>query len=157
MKRVAFLLFTIWGVAAAQSSSGFVYFAPGGLTASGQTIMTFQVGAGGDFILGKGIGLGAEIGAVGPRRAFGPGALGVLSPDLSYHFVRGETRKADPYVTGGYTLFFRSGIENLFNFGVGANYWFARRAGLKIEFRDQVYSRGGTAHFWGVRFGVAFR
>jgi hypothetical protein len=157
MNRVAFLMLTICGIAAAQSSSGYVYFAPGGATVSGQTAMTFQMGAGGDFILGKGIGLGAEIGAVGPRQNFGMGALGVLSPDLSYHFVRGKERTIDPYITGGYTMFFRGAIENLFNFGVGTNCWFASKVGLKVEFRDQVYTQGGTAQFWGLRLGVAFR
>ena len=83
MKRVAFLVPMICAVLAAQSSSGYVYFAPGGLTAGSQTAMTFQMGAGGDFILGRGVGLGAEIGAVGLRENFAMGALGVLSPDLS--------------------------------------------------------------------------
>jgi hypothetical protein len=157
MQRIAFLLLAICGVAAAQSSSGYVYFAPGGITTSGQTAMTFQMGVGGDFVTGKGIGLGVEIGAVGPRQNFISGALGVLSPNPSYHFMRGKQRKIDPYITGGYTMFFRGAIENLFDFGAGANYWFASKVGLKVEFRDQVYTQAMTAQFWGLRLGLAFR
>ncbi|HTT62016.1 MAG TPA: outer membrane beta-barrel protein [Bryobacteraceae bacterium] len=155
-QKIALLLITFCAAAAAQSSSGYVYFAPGGASSSGNTSMTIQVGGGGDFILGKGIGVGAEIGAVGPTADFS-GALGVLSPDLSYHFIHEKERKIDPYVTGGYTLLFRGGHENLFNFGVGANYWFAQKVGLKVEFRDQVYTQGTAVHFWGIHLGVAFR
>jgi hypothetical protein len=157
MKRLACLMLAICGVAAAQSSAGYVFIAPGGATAGGQTSMTLQMGVGGDYILGKGFGVGAEVGAVGPRQRFAEGVLGVLSPDLSYHFLRGKQRKIDPYITGGYTLFFRGGVENLFNFGAGANYWFVSRLGLKVEFRDQVYTQSGTAQFWGLRLGVVFR
>lgn len=153
---IALCFITFCAAAAAQTSSGYVYFAPGGSTTSGHTLMTIQVGVGGDLVLGKGIGVGAEIGAMAPREHFSS-ALGVLSPNLSYHFVHQEGRKLDPYITGGYTLLFREGHENLFNYGVGTNYWFARRVGLKMEFRDQVATVGTTVHFWGIHLGVAFR
>jgi hypothetical protein len=32
------------------------------------------------------------------------------------------------------------------------------KVGLRLEFRDHVWSEDGDAvHFWGVRFGVTFR
>ncbi|HTQ56004.1 MAG TPA: outer membrane beta-barrel protein [Bryobacteraceae bacterium] len=155
--RIASLALVFCAAAAAQSSSGYVYVAPGGATSSGNTSMTLQMGVGGDFILGKGIGVGAEVGAVGPRSDFSGGVLGLFSPNASYHFVHSKENKFDPYVTGGYTMFFRAGHENLFNFGAGANYWFARRVGLKMEFRDQVYTQFTPVHFWGVHLGLAFR
>ena len=157
MKLKLALLPLAWCSAAwAQSSAGYVFFAPGGATAYGHTSGTIQAGIGGEGILGKGIGVGADIGAWAPSQSLS-GAIGVFSPNVSYHFIHDKRRKIDPYVTGGYTLFFRTGTENLFNFGVGTNYWFARRVGLRVEFRDQVYTQTGTAHFWGVRLGVAFR
>jgi len=154
--NIALLLLTLCSAAAAQSSNAYVYFSPGGVTASGQTAGSIQFGGGGEKILWKGIGLGAELGAWGPTQNFSY-ALGVFSPNVSYHFIHDRTRKFDPYVTGGYTLFFRGATENLFNFGVGANYWFSHAVGMKFEFRDQVYPQNGGAHFLGARVGVTFR
>jgi hypothetical protein len=57
------------------------------------------------------------------------------------------------------TLAFSNGEhENLFNFGGGVDYWMKKRVGLRIEFRDQVWSGPSqTSHFWGARFGVTVR
>lgn len=107
--------------------------------------------------MGAGIGLGAEIGALGDREFFADSVIGVLSPNAYLHFVRGRHPRMDPFVTGGYTLIFRSGHANLFNVGGGFNYWFSGALGARIEFRDHVYSSGGTLHYWGVRLGLAFR
>jgi hypothetical protein len=63
--KLAFLLFVFGTAALAQSSAGYVFIAPGGLTESGYTSGTIQMGAGGEGILGKGIGVGPE------RVAFG--------------------------------------------------------------------------------------
>ena len=62
-------------------------------------------------------------------------------------------------MTGGYTLLFRYGHLNMFNFGGGLNYWTGRRFGLRLEARDHVYAPefGSALHYWGVRFGLAFR
>ncbi len=154
--KFAFLLLVFCATALAQSSAGYIFFAPGGVTSSGYTSGTYQIGGGGDVILGKGIGVGAEIGAIAPMESFAA-ALGVFSPGVSYHFIHDKRRKIDPYVTGGYTLFFREGAENLFHFGAGTNYWFARHVGLRVEFRDQIYTQYRATHFWGIRLGVALR
>jgi hypothetical protein len=145
------------GVAAAQHSNGYVFIAPGAVTGGGESMSTLHFGGGGEAILGKGIGFAAEIGAIGPTRALGE-SIGAASLNGSFHFMRRKDRRVDPYVTAGYTLIFRSGTENLFNVGGGLNYWFANRLGLKVELRDHVMSECcGTAHFWGVRAGIAFR
>jgi len=144
---------TVWG----QQSNGYVFFAPGGVTVGSHTSMTLHAGVGGEGILGKGLGVGAEIGALGPKEDFSC-AVGVFSANGYYHFIHGRDRRADPFVTGGYTLAFRSGSANLFNLGGGVNYWFSERLGLRVEVRDQVWrSCCGTAHYWGVRLGLAFR
>ena len=119
--------------------------------------MTLQGGVGGEAVLGKGIGIGAELGALGTRQYFADSVVGVFSPNGYYHFVHAKSIKVDPYVTGGYTLIFRSGHANLFNFGAGLNYWFHSRLAWQAEFRDQVHTDGSSVHYWGVRFGLAFR
>jgi hypothetical protein len=92
--------------------------------------MTLQFGVGGEYVIVKGIGVGAELGVVGVRQYFGETAMGVFSPNGHYHFVHGQDIKTDPFVTGGYTLMFRSGHAKLANFGGGMNYWFHRRLGV---------------------------
>ena len=142
--------------ATAQRSNGYLFFAPGGITCCSNTAMTLHFGLGGEVAVGKGVGVGAELGALGPRQHFGSDVVGLFSPNGYYHFVHGKGAKVDPFVTGGYSLMFRSGHANLGNFGAGVNYWFHSRVGARFEFRDHIYSSGSTAHYWGFRFGVAF-
>ncbi|HBY61253.1 MAG TPA: hypothetical protein DEH78_15640 [Solibacterales bacterium] len=112
------------------------------------------MGGGGEWVSRWGLGAGAEVGYLGAR-SFGSG-FGTFSPSASYHFLK--RGKWDPFAAGGYTLGFRNGTINMFHFGGGTNYWFSNRVGLKLEFRDHVYSPGRAAvHFWGFRFGATFR
>jgi len=88
-------------------------------------------------------------------RDFGNG-IGMLSVNGSYHFNR--NRKLSPFISGGYSMAFRSGAINLFNFGGGINYWFRDRIGLRLEFRDHVYSQySHSTHYLGGRIGCSFR
>jgi hypothetical protein len=142
----------------AQSSNGYAFFAPGAVTCCGYISMTLQFGFGGEAVLGKGIGIGAELSALGVREGFTDNVVGVFSPNGYYHFIHAKKAKADPFVTGGYTMIFRNGHANLFNFGGGVNYWFHSHLGARLELRDQVHTNGSSAiHYWGVRFGLAFR
>jgi len=134
---------------------GYVFFAPG--TTSPEAIGTMHIGGGGEALVYKGLGLGGEVGYLAPWRAFADG-IGVLSLDGSYHFrPRSGEQKLVPFVTGGYTLFFRSGTANGFNFGGGVNYWFREHLGLRLEFRDNVWTTYATVHWLGFRVGLAFR
>jgi hypothetical protein len=151
--RILVLMVSLGAVAAAQTSNGYVYVAPGGLTSYGHTAATLQFGFGGEGVIGKGIGAGAEIGAVGPTSSLAD-SLGVLSVNGYYHGIHGKDIRLDPFFTGGYTLMFRAGTMNLGNFGGGSNYWFSRHFGVRAEFRDQLNS---YANFWGFRFGLSFR
>jgi hypothetical protein len=155
--RTGLLICSLAGIGGAQPSNGYVFFAPGGVTCCHNTSMTLQFGVGGEAVLWKGVGLGAEISALGTRQYFGDTVMGAFSPNGYYHFKHDEDAKIDPFVTGGYTLLFRSGHANLANFGGGLTYWFARRLGTRLEVRDQLTTIGTTEHFWGVRFGLAFR
>ena len=140
----------------ASAFEGYAFVAPGALTAAGFTNGTLHVGGGAEHVFSSRVGLGAEIGAVGSWRNYHT-AIGMFSVNGSYHFT--DDRKIDPFVTGGYSLAFRSGSANFGNFGGGLNYWFRRRLGLRVEVRDHVHisSRTPNLHYWGVRFGVAFR
>lgn len=139
-----------WG----QIGNAYVFAAPGALTCCGESLSTLHVGGGGEVKVWKRLGAGAEIGALGPTEDFSA-ALGVMSANGYYHLL-GSGRKLDPFVTGGYSLFWRSGHVNMGNIGVGANYWFARHFGLRVEGRDHIRHTGGDSlHYWGVRFGIA--
>lgn len=158
--RFAFFLSLGLAIAAgtlpAQPSNGYIFFAPGGVSCCGHTAMTLQAGVGGEAVLWKGIGAGAEIGAVGTRQYFTDSVVGVFSPNGYYHFVHRKEATWDPFVTAGYTLIFRGGSANLFNFGGGVNYWFKPHLGARMEFRDQVYREYAALHYWGFRFGLVF-
>jgi hypothetical protein len=131
---------------------GYAFFAPSGVSDSSRA--WGHVGAGFEGVFGNGAGVGAEIGYVTPLRRWDSG-LGLFSLNGAYHFK--NSSKVVPFVTGGYSGFFRSGYANGFNFGGGVNYWVKERVGLRFEFRDQVPGNTDAGHFYGVRFGVTFR
>jgi len=136
---------------------GYAFFAPGGISGGGATTGTLHFGGGVEALFYKGLGVGGELGYLAPKRSFSNG-IGILSLNGSYHFRNSKPpRKAVPFVTGGYSLGFRSGTQNLFNFGGGVNYWMRDHLGLRLEFRDHVNPRYGTAHYWEFRIGLAFR
>jgi hypothetical protein len=151
------LLVLIQAVALGQSPTdkrawGYV-FGGGGGTSGGGSTGWFQVGAGGEGLVYKGLGLGAEVGYLAPFRAAGDG-IGILSPDVSYHFKRSNS-KLVPFVTGGYSLAFRNGTSSGGNFGGGVQYWMKDHLGLRFEFRDHVFS-SDSPHFYQFRVGLSF-
>lgn len=136
-------------------SYGYIFAAPGGTSGGGGG--TLHIGGGGEGVFKNGAGIGAEVGYIAPFEHFGDG-LGLFSVNGSYHFLKASTSgKVVPFVTGGYTGFFRSGYANGVNFGGGVNYWFKPRVGLRVEFRDNVFVQDGSAHFLNVRVGLTFR
>ncbi len=155
--RLVLLLVAACAAALAQRSAGYVYAAPGAVVDGGPAVATLQFGVGGEGVVGKGFTLGADIGAVGPREEL-IYSLGVFSPGVYYHFVRGTRARFDPFVSGGYTLMFRGDHASFAHAGAGFNYWFRPRLALRVEVRDQFRpDYGRVAHFAGVRIGVSFR
>lgn len=149
------LICMLTGFSARAEINGYVFAAPGGISSSGRTSATLHVGAGGEGVFRSGIGAGAEVGYLGTDSGFRYG-VGVLSPNGYFHFA--HRRRLDPYVTGGYTLFFRGEHLNLFNLGGGVNWWFRDRLGVKAEFRDHISAQSSNStHYWGFRFGLVFR
>src|SRR6266542_105480 len=137
----AIILIVAQGMALAQRSGerrGWGYiFAGAGASTGDFSRGYFQVGAGGERLAVKGFGLGAEVGYLAPLESGGNG-LGLFSSDASYHFNRSS--KLVPFVNGGYSAVFRNGASHGANFGGGVHYWMKDHVGLRLEFRDHVFS-----------------
>lgn len=152
--RLVWLLLSATATMLAQSN-GYVFWAPGGVTSCGHTSGAMYLGGGAEGISRIGLGGGGEIGYVTPWESFKAG-IGIASVNGSFHFH--QSGLVVPFVTGGYTLFFRSGRANGFNVGGGVNWWFADRTGLRIEIRDHVGTgRLRNDHLWAIRLGLTFR
>ena len=135
--------------------------ARGFAAAKGETGMaTAHLGGGGEGFFTRHLGAGADVGYVAPFESFSDGT-GTFSPNIVARFKpKTAENKVEPFVTGGYTLFFRSGTVSGANFGGGVNWWFKERVGLRLEVRDDVMIPGGdvaTTHFVGFRVGFTFR
>jgi hypothetical protein len=128
-----------------------------GAAADGGATPLLNFGGGGEALLGKGFAMGGEIGYMAPMED-GSRGLGLLSANTSYHFGgRNKSKELVPFVTGGYALGFREGVAaNGGNFGGGFQYWASDRVGLRVEFRDFIFS-SDRPHTFSVRFGVSFR
>jgi hypothetical protein len=100
--------------------------------------------------------MGVEIGYLTPMKHMGNG-IGVFSTNGLYSFSTDLNSKTVPFVTGGYSMFFRSGVGHAINFGGGMHYWFSDRAGLRVEFRDHIPTEDSGTHFIQGRIGISFR
>lgn len=148
-------IFASWSVAAddGHRGQGYAFFAPSAVISEGVYAGTASFGGGGEFILYKGIGAGADLAYISPWGDFSDG-IGMFSLNASCHFNRAG--KVSPFVTAGYSLAFRSGHADLFNFGGGAHWWFGEGVGLRLEFRDHVQA-GYNTHLMQARIGFSFR
>jgi hypothetical protein len=134
---------------------GYTYIGPGVFTSPSESLLHY--GIGGEGLISGGLGVGIELGGFSRAEEFRDG-FGVLSPNVSYHFLHAsESRKLVPFVTGGYSLFFASGTANGVNVGGGVNYWFKERIGLRVEVRDYVAIPSDGFNLIGIRFGLTFR
>ena len=178
------LVFSSLGLAQEAQPSGvlrYLFFAPGAVSYPGDPAFTYQVkdregnireytipgtkgerhttfhlGGGVDFVIYKGVGVGAAIGALGASG----GAFALADVNPSYHFTSlGRSRKWVPFVTGGYT---RAGGrewgENWFNFGGGLDYWLRSTKALRLEVRDHVDPQHKEAmiHYLEYRVGLVW-
>lgn len=135
---------------------GYLFAAPSAGISSGGTTGFFHFGGGGEVNLYKGLGIGAEIGYLSSYREIEEG-VGVFSLNGLYSFKKDRRDKAVPFVSGGYSMFFREGHMNAVNFGGGLNYWFSDKTGLRLEFRDYVHPKCWERHIIQVRIGITFR
>jgi hypothetical protein len=116
-------------------TTGFVFIAPGAVTAGRDASATVHAGAGADVRIYKGLTAGAELGGIG-----GGDKLAIFSSNVSYRFLNAtQSRKLVPYLTAGYTAAVTGEVgENWFNVGGGIDYWIGQRTGVRLEFRDQA-------------------
>jgi hypothetical protein len=137
---------------AAQTSYGYAFAAAGRETGySGY----FHAGIGGDWIIGRGFGLGAEVGGVTGRRPGAPN-VALISGNGSYNVALADSAY-QPFVTGGITLVTAGGSGDVMpNWGAGLNWWIRPRFGARFEFRDHVWT-SASRHLLDFRLGVAFR
>lgn len=140
------------------SGLGYGFFGVGAAAGEGDSTGIWHLGGGGEAIFADAIGLGAEIGYLNSFEADSEG-LGIFSVNGAYHFGGGSrSARVRPFVTGGYTLAFRDGHANLFNVGGGVDVWLKPKVGLRVEFRDHIWTEeNDTLQFLGVRVGVTFR
>jgi hypothetical protein len=139
-----------------RKGQGYVFFATGGATGGGRTDAVMHFGLGGEGVLYKGLGLGGEIGYLYPTVSASSG-IAIVSINALYQFgLPTSTRKTVPFITGGWSIAVRDSAINGANIGGGVTYWFRRRLGLRMEFRDHFAARDITAHIWEGRVGLSF-
>lgn len=134
----------------------YTFAAPGVASAGGATL---HLGGGIEAIAATGLGAGVELGFIGPfPDGFGHG-LGVLSGNLSAHLPSPADRRLTPFVTGGYSLGFRSSRVHLLNVGAGMHYWINEGLAVRLELRDQFspVRRSCFPHLVSVRVGVTWK
>jgi hypothetical protein len=100
------------------------------------------------------VAIGGELGYLTPWRGMGDG-IGLFSLNGSYNFLR--ERRMSPFVTGGYSLAFRSGHLNMVNLGGGVNMWLGRGIGIRLEARDHLAPEYADTHCLSFRIGFLFR
>jgi len=136
--------------ALAQTSSFYAFGGVGTATSRfGPSIGLVHVGGGGEFVAQSGFGGGAELGYLAPWQN-GSNGVGLLSLNGLYRF-RGT--EVVPFVTGGYSLSFRSSATSFGNIGGGMTWWRGSR-GLRLELRDNL--RDAANHWIVIRVGIAF-
>lgn len=112
-------------------------------------------GAGGDYIIWRGIGIGGDGSFAFPRREPSEG-IGLAAVHGSYHFVNQfNPRKFVPFANAGYTLAFRESTANFAHIGAGFIYWFKDELGFRFEWRNTFNSN--ERFLTGIRLGVTFR
>lgn len=136
------------GIAAGQSANGYLNAGIG----SGASSTIGEFAGGGEIVFAQTVGIGGELGVVTKH-----GSFGLFSLDGSVHLLRhAASGRFDPFVSGGYTRAFE--IFSGGNFGFGLNYWLTHRVGVRVEFRDLVFSSGApSTNYWIFRGGIAFR
>ena len=132
---------------------GYAFGGIGG--ASGGEGTFAHLGGGGEAMLYKNFGLGAELGYLAPISGnFGDG-LGMLSVNPAGHFNR--SGKVSPFVTGGFSLaILDGGAAGGGNVGGGVQYWVNKNAAVRFEYRAHIFS-SDSPYLHTFRVGVSFR
>ncbi len=170
--RLVWILLLFLEAARAQSSTAYVFVAPGSEAAAGDPsskVASYSVGGGAQRVYGAKswlfVGPMVDIQGIVPGKGEASSTVGVLSIGGVAHFrMPDKLPNFDPFVTAGYALIFNDFTSNGFDFGGGVNYWIRDGLALRVEFREQAAQipiepyihTGPYIHFWGVRLGVTF-
>ena len=138
--------------------AGYVFWGPGAAVACCGAVGIAHLGAGGQGLLYKGLGIGVEGGYIHLLGNMNEGA-GLASVNGLFQFGKARaSRKTVPFLTAGYSLAFdSSGVVHALNFGGGVNYWFRERRALLLEVRDYVCPAYPVVHLLTGRIGISFR
>ena len=135
------------------SLSAYTFAGVGAATSTfNRSTTLFHVGGGAELTNAKGLGVGTEFGYLGPW-SNGSNGVGLYSLNALYRFAHDS--EVQPFVTGGYSLGFRSQTAHFVNVAGGATAWFRPGMGVRIEFRDNI--RDPSTHWLILRVGLAFR
>ena len=150
--------FTAAAASAQTTAIGYGFGSPAFATYDGDSLAVLHAAGGGEARLGQNVGIGADVGFAAPWEELSD-SIGMLSVNPTF-YMKGisRTRRTQPFVTGGYTMFFRDATLHGVNFGAGVDRWMTDRVAMRFEFRDHVMTEDGESlHFWGPRIGVVWR
>lgn len=133
----------------------YLFAARGKQALRGQDRRATHVGAGFEFIYPTyDAGLALELGISYPTEFTGKPS-GVLSFNAPKRFFTNE--RVQPFITGGYSLYFGEVAKSRWNYGGGVLIWVRDTWGLRLEARDHVPITSPTrAHSWQFRAGLTF-
>ena len=153
LMAMSVMLLALTAAGYGQERRGWGYgFAGAGVSSQGSSL---HLGGGGELLIAGGFGFGAEAAHFGSTSLFGDNSVGMVSANLGYHFGgRNLSRKLVPFVTGGLSVAnARSGGGNL---GFGIHYWMHERVGMRLEFREHIFSSDSPFRP-AFRIGISFR
>ncbi len=132
-------------------SQPYLYGSVGAFTSGAGGGATYGFGAGADWLVFEGLGLGVD------ATIFGSNAYGffVGSFDVSYHIIPSSSRIV-PFIVGGIGFGGESGSSvGIANFGGGVNLWTGNGMAVRIEARARIPVEGGDTHV-AAQIGLTF-
>jgi hypothetical protein len=156
----AVLISLVPALALAQEGPGvqyrpYTFVAPGAVSTE---LATLHLGGGFDVVARNGLGASVEGGYLTPILEGFHYGVGAISTNAVFHAGRPRRHRVTPFVTGGYTLWFRGDTASAVNVGGGVHYWVRDGVGLRAEFRDHIPlgDYRPRPHIWGARVGFAW-
>jgi hypothetical protein len=151
MRTLLVMTFIALATVADAQVLGHGVFGIGGVGGFVNTEPSFTLAGGADYVVGDRFAVGGDAGLFDN--------LVMVSANASYRapYHMGFV----PFFTGGVSrmgLRYGDGTFSTMNVGAGADMWLKRRAGLRLEFLDQIRPDDrGTTHYWSARAGIVFR
>ena len=113
----------------------YTFLAPGAVSGGA----TLHVGGGVDVVHRTGLGVGTELGWIGPFPSGFDYGIGLLSFSGSYRWTQGD--RVVPFVNAGVSNVALRGSGRAWHAGGGVEYWIGNGFGLRLELRDLAIAR----------------